>query len=907
MVSREKTPASPGVCVLLSVFRSKMTHSVVVVVGLTFFALPSQGQTSLHVDANASGANDGTSWCDAFTRLQDALDAAPPGTTVRVAHGVYTPSTTGLRDPREATFRLKSHVWLEGGYAGCGASDPDHRDVDLYETILSGDLNGDDVEDLAGLLACFSGDGYPYEVGCGPFDLDLDGDVDEQDGNIDNNSYHVVNGSDPSDLLLDGFTITAGNADGAYPLFSDGGGMYNEGASPTVSNCTFRANAAKTGGGMANRNGSSPTLTACVFLHNMVFNGSGGGMFNDDSSPTLADCSIQENWALNGGGMANYGGSSPTLVNCTFIGNEAYYPGVGGVGGAMYNQDQGSNPTLTDCTFTGNYANHAGGVANLSSSSPTFVNCTFDGNNGADGGAMRNGWNSNPMLVNCAFVGNIGRSAGGAIRNESSHPDLINCMFSGNVAPNGGALDNYDDSNPTLVNCTFSQNAAEYAGGGLRNSDGSAPSITNCVFWGNTDINGSGESSQIAAGSPTVDYTCVQGLTGSLGGAGNIGDDPSFVDADGPDDISGTNDDDLRLQPDSACIDTGNNDAVPPDAADLDEDGDTTEPTPLDLDGKPRFVDDPNTDDCPQPGADCGTPPIVDMGTYEFVYPCGNGVIEPGEECEPPGSECCDASCYFEFPGTSCTDDGNPCTDDVCDGAGECEHPNDDTNDCDDDEFCNGEATCRSGDCVDGADPCIDQDHCDEIDDVCLACVDDSECDDDDPCTEDACIDHECVHTPRPGCGALAYLDIKPGSCPNPVNPRSKGVVPVAIIGSESFDVTQIDIDSLLLARADGVGGAAAPLGKRRGAWSEVADVGTPFDGEPCDCHELGADGIDDLLLKFSTPELAEVLELGSLPRGTSVALTLSGSLLDGTGFEASDCIVIPGKDSSAGLRGMRR
>ena len=296
----------------------------------------------------------------------------------------------------------------------------------------------------------------------------------------------------------------------------------------------------------------------------------------------------------------------------------------------------------------------------------------------------------------------------------------------------------------------------------------------------------------------------------------------------------------------------------------------------------------------------------------------GCQVCVSGDECED-GNPCTDDVCLRQgelpgvcvrtnlIPGAPCPDDGNPCTDDMCDGAGVCEHPSDDTNDCEDDEFCNGQATCQSGECVDGPGPCIDPDHCDEINDVCFVCVDDDECDDDNPCTDDACVDHECVHTPRPGCGALAHLDIKPGSCPNPVNPRSKGVVPVAIIGSESFDVRQIDIDSVLLARADGVGGAVPPLGKRGGAWSNVGDVGTPFDGEPCDCHEQGADGIDDLQLKFSTPELAEVLELGSLPRSSSVVLTLSGSLLDGTGFQASDCIVIPGKDSSAAIRGARR
>jgi hypothetical protein len=120
--------------------------------------------------------------------------------------------------------------------------------------------------------------------------------------------------------------------------------------------------------------------------------------------------------------------------------------------------------------------------------------------------------------------------------------------------------------------------------------------------------------------------------------------------------------------------------------------------------------------------------------------------------------------------------------------------------------------------------------------------------------------------------------------------------------------VTQIDIDTLTLERADGVGGVVAPLsGRSRRAGTTMEDVATPFAGELCDCHELGGDGIDDLLLKFPAPELASVFELSELRRGASVTLTLSGSLLDGTAFEASDCVVIPGSHSTAKLRSSRK
>ena len=139
----------------------------------------------------------------------------------------------------------------------------------------------------------------------------------------------------------------------------------------------------------------------------------------------------------------------------------------------------------------------------------------------------------------------------------------------------------------------------------------------------------------------------------------------------------------------------------------------------------------------------------------------------------------------------------------------------------------------------------------------------------------------------------LVGLDIKPGSCPNPVNVHSRGVVPMAIVGSESFDVREIEADSLVLVRTDGVGGAVPPVVHGRGTRVKVEDVATPFGGELCDCHDLGSDGIDDLVLKFSTRKTARALELDSAPHNTSVTLTVSGSLFDGTEFEGTDSICV--------------
>lgn len=129
------------------------------------------------------------------------------------------------------------------------------------------------------------------------------------------------------------------------------------------------------------------------------------------------------------------------------------------------------------------------------------------------------------------------------------------------------------------------------------------------------------------------------------------------------------------------------------------------------------------------------------------------------------------------------------------------------------------------------------------------------------------------------------FVDIKPQSCPNPVNLKSKGVLPVAVLGTEDFDVTQIDPASVKLSREDVAG--VSPL-----RWA-YEDVATPFEGELCDCHTEGPDGYMDLTLKFSTPELVEVLELADVA-GETIPLTLTGNLKEefhGRAIIGQDCV----------------
>jgi len=350
----------------------------------------------LHVDDDATGANDGSSWADAFNNLQDALAATWSGDEIRVAQGIYKPAVVYTPPPppppgggssgqypiatavdREATFQLINGVTIKGGYAG--APDPNSRDIQLYETILSGDLAGNDVNVND------------------PCDLQTEPTRSE-------NSYHVVRASGTDETaVLDGFTITGGAR----------GGMYNLDSSPTVSNCTFSNNSASGdgGGGMYNHH-SSPLIANCTFIWNSATGqwSGGGGMYNSGSSPTLTNCTFNENSAkYGGGGMYNWYKSQPALTNCIFINNSTERTG-GGICNRAF-----SNPKLTNCTFISNSAHIGGGMFIECFSGPTVINCTFTGNSaGLGGGGIYSGYTcpppgpptSLPVITNCILYGN---------------------------------------------------------------------------------------------------------------------------------------------------------------------------------------------------------------------------------------------------------------------------------------------------------------------------------------------------------------------------------------------------------------------------------------------------------------------------------------------------------------------
>jgi len=185
------------------------------------------------------------------------------------------------------------------------------------------------------------------------------------DANGLNSSVVKCESGEDANTVLEGFTITGGNANGPDPNDKHGGGMLNISSNPTVTGCTFISNSASRGGGMYNYL-SSPTVTNCIFTINSAELG-GGGMYNRESSLTLINCTFTHNSTAYGGGMFNIGTSSPTVTNCTFSGNTATN------GGGMYSN--GTSPTVTNCTFSGNWAKWDGGGMLNNSSYPLVTNC----------------------------------------------------------------------------------------------------------------------------------------------------------------------------------------------------------------------------------------------------------------------------------------------------------------------------------------------------------------------------------------------------------------------------------------------------------------------------------------------------------------------------------------------------
>ncbi|HEX9869238.1 MAG TPA: right-handed parallel beta-helix repeat-containing protein, partial [Candidatus Tectomicrobia bacterium] len=282
-------------------FRQRTIHSYSVILFMIIlflgFTRPDTARATgilLYVDWQATGANDGSSWSDAFINLQSALTAAGSGDEIWVASGTYQPG-----DQRTDSFRLKTGVAIYGGFAATETA-RDQRDWVEHLSVLSGDI-------------------------------DPSGDED---------SYHVVTGSGANaTAVLDGFTITGGRADADSPHDS-GGGIYNDAGSPTLRNVIIKGNLASYGGGIYDLD-SSPTLLNALVLDNS--GADGGGMYNTNSSPWVINVTFSGNGVTkNGSAIANFSNSNPSITNSILWGNKS--PSLH----QMYDENSTPNISYTD-------------------------------------------------------------------------------------------------------------------------------------------------------------------------------------------------------------------------------------------------------------------------------------------------------------------------------------------------------------------------------------------------------------------------------------------------------------------------------------------------------------------------------------------------------------------------------
>lgn len=511
----------------------------------------------------STGANDGTSWSNAFRGrlgLKAAIDSVPAGsgTEVWVAQGVYAPADVA-GDP-QASFEMKSGVALFGGFVG-GETDLLQRDPVVHVTVLTGDLNSNDGVDFA-----FRGD----------------------------NVRHVVRAtSADTTAILDGFIVRSGGNWNSFPAINGtGAGILIEGGAPQVRGCTFiDCIAGADGAGAALLGGTSARLEACRFELNRG-QARGAGVFIDaGSSAIIRTCEFRANRGSRGVGIYNRAGT-PIIESCLFIENRSDISSVAGAG--LF--DEQGQPVVRDCDFIRNGTVGGGGGVYLADSQARISQCRFFANVGSfdvgDAAFIQGG---SPTFVSCLMRG-VGVDTPTLLPNASGCIVHVNGFGAPTLA--------------TFINCTLAGNAR-----GIFNNPaiaavlvqpGGDAEFVNCVLWENSSSSGTDEAAQVRVnsdGSASFDYCAVQGWTGMLPGAATAAFDPLFIDSNGVDGILGTIDDDLRPGAGSLCIDSGSNLALP--FGEM-----------LDALQQPRFRNDHAT-----PDTGLGVAPIIDRGALEFQPP----------------------------------------------------------------------------------------------------------------------------------------------------------------------------------------------------------------------------------------------------------------------------------------------
>ena len=532
-------------------------------------------QQTIFVNRAATGQNDGTSWEHVFTTLQDAIAASSPGNVLWVAAGTYRPDE-GLNQTagdRVATFLISHDLTLYGGFAGTETS-LEERDIEANETILSGDLLGND------------------------------GDVFDPTNPLrDDNSAHVVvlaRADEQSfEVVMDGFTIQAGHAGEDQLKLTDfhediigeyGGGLYiTRRAVSRIYNATFTSNYAMSCGGGVFSSGLAT-------VHDSMFNTNGAGTLD------LHQCISGFG---TGGGLAvagDYLSHDLLLIvsNTEFINNN----GGDGCGGAV--SISFANAMITHSKFEKNRALDGWSICISSRERFVTMNSLQVTDNRGISHVQRG------SVASAAIFMDNGSSA-------LIYGSLITQNGSSDVPTFGGAVLIQRSSRLQVVNSTIANNVADPGrGDGMRVDRTSTVVFQNSILDDDSVVMGNVRPPDAGVKTFMSEYSILNGELPeftALGAGIQQGVDPLF-------------DENYRLLPGSPAVDAGANAIVPPDFFDVDMDGDTSEPVPLDLAGNPRFV------------MQEGSAPnrTVDLGPYEMSFTATSiDHAHPGKESAPCG------------------------------------------------------------------------------------------------------------------------------------------------------------------------------------------------------------------------------------------------------------------------------
>ncbi len=394
---------------------------VLAVLVLILQTTSARAQQIVYVDRSASGAETGDSWDDAYRSLQDALFEAGAGDEIWVSRGTYLPDAGGghASGDRDASFTIDKAISIYGGFAGAEVR-REERDWATNETILSGDLQGNDV---------------------GAVSLEEPSRVD--------NSFHVVTATwsgEPA-AVFDGFTITSGHADGTpVENTAHGGGLRLTDANIHLRNLRISRNAGDAGAGIF-ASGSRIVLEKSRIIGN-VGSGFGGGVYSYHGELSLAHVDFENNRSGRAGAFG-CDRCTATILASTFVRNRASF------GGAAYMRM--GEQLLISTSFYGNVAGYMdGGALFLDESSTELSNVLISGNEAQNSGGGMFVWDSELQATNLTVAQNVALGqplggtiwigTGGGIASLQSSTSLANSILWSNTAVEGDAIVNVDGS-----------------------------------------------------------------------------------------------------------------------------------------------------------------------------------------------------------------------------------------------------------------------------------------------------------------------------------------------------------------------------------------------------------------------------------------------------------------------------